>query len=82
LDSLKSGNKTLRDFVKDEREKCIMIYVKCVKNSAAFHPQIVKWQKVYWFKKLTTLESLAEMEKEGRNIISSIMQTGQKEAKT
>ncbi|EOU8212539.1 TPA: LPD7 domain-containing protein [Raoultella ornithinolytica] len=70
LDSLKSGNKTLRDFVKDERRKMYNDLREMRKELRSIPPsdrEVAKGVLVY--KKLTTLESLAEMEKEGRNII-------------
>ncbi|HCR2156288.1 TPA: relaxase [Enterobacter asburiae] len=71
LDSLKSGNKTLRDFVKNERAKMYNDLREMRKELRSIPPserEVAKGILVY--KKLTTLESLAEMEKEGRNIIS------------
>ncbi|UCQ29631.1 relaxase/mobilization nuclease domain-containing protein (plasmid) [Edwardsiella tarda] len=71
LVSLKSGNKTLRDFVKDERRKMYNDLREMRKELRSIPPsdrEVAKGVLVY--KKLTTLESLAEMEKEGRNIIS------------
>ncbi|EHG0088579.1 TPA: relaxase [Citrobacter freundii] len=70
LDSLKSGNKTLRDFIKDERRKMYNDLREMRKELRSIPPsdrEVAKGVLVY--KKLTTLESLAEMEKEGRNII-------------
>lgn len=71
FESLKSGNKTLRDFVKNERAKMYNDLREMRKELRSIPPserEVAKGILVY--KKLTTLESLAEMEKEGRNIIS------------
>jgi hypothetical protein len=82
LDSLKSGKKHYAILL-NERAKMYNDLREMRKELRSIPPserEVAKGILVY--KKLTTLESLAEMEKEGRNIISSIMQTGQKEAKT
>ncbi|ELO5683072.1 relaxase [Salmonella enterica] len=71
FNSLKSSNKTLRDFVRNEKQKMytdLRMMRKDLRDIPKNEREVAKGVLVY--KKLTTLETLAEMENEGRNLIS------------
>ncbi|EGH3654119.1 relaxase [Salmonella enterica] len=71
FNSLKSSNKTLRDFVRNEKQKMytdLRMMRKDLRDIPKNEREVAKGILVY--KKLTTLETLAEMENEGRNLIS------------